>query len=149
MATTVVFFDDAEGDIQTYAERKNSSYYAELKDLPNTPAAASSAYYYSPYKGKSIALGGNTDCKLRLSITLARKGKLSFWFANQSYDNTNIGAISIDGTEKASWSGNYNWSYQEYPMEAGAHEIVWTKHGLSSSRYSYLSLDNILAVYTE
>ncbi|MDR2808559.1 MAG: hypothetical protein LBB43_06075 [Spirochaetaceae bacterium] len=154
MASTVVFFDDAEGEIQRYAERKNSSYYAKQEDLPNlpnSPATASSIYYNLPYKGKSIALGGNADCKLRLSVTLARTGKLSFWFANKSYDDTNIGTISIDGTENASWSGSYNWSYQEYPLEAGSHEIVWTKDGLdsSSSGYSYLSLDNILVVYTD
>jgi hypothetical protein len=155
MKTTVVFFDDAEGEIQNYAERKNSSYYAEEEDLPNYDSYYSS-YYHQPYKGtgKSIAVGGNDDCKLRLSITLERKGKISFRFAHEYYrDTEDIGAISIDGTEKASWSGNYDWSYLEYTLEAGSHEIVWTKDGYystSSYRYrSYLSLDDILVVYTE
>jgi hypothetical protein len=151
MTTTVLFFDDAEGEIQNYAERKNSDYYAKPEDLPNYSSYSYSFYYSAPYKdtGKSIALGGAADCKLRLSITLARSGKLSFRFAHKSYgtDVREIGTISIDGTEKTSWQGNYNWSYLEYSLEPGTHEIVWTKNGaVYSSSRSYLSLDDILVV---
>jgi hypothetical protein len=151
MTSTVLFFDDAEGEIQNYAERKNSDYYAYPADLPNYYGYYfSSTYSYNPpYRdtGKSIALGGNADCKLVLSITMTKKGKLSFWFANKSYVNENIGTISIDGVEKASWTGNYSWSYKEFSLEPGNHEIVWTKHSRYNSYYqSYLSLDDILVV---
>jgi hypothetical protein len=156
MTTTVVFFDDAEGEIQGYAERKGSAYYSVLNDLPYISNFSSRNFYHPPYTGagKSIALGGITDAKLRLSLNLERKAKLSFRYANQDYDNyTNGATLSIDGTQKATWQGNYNWSYQEYTLEAGSHEIVWTKHGWYSYyydySYSYLSLDNILVFYTE
>lgn len=140
MKTSVVFFDDAEGEIQNYGERKNSDYYT-----------GSSAYRHAPYKGtKSIYLGSTNDnnSRLSLTVTLERKGKLSFWFAycNNYYTSASyIGAISIDGEQKASWSGNYNWSYKEFTLEAGTHEILWT----TNHTYSYLSLDNILVAYTE
>jgi hypothetical protein len=59
----------------------------------------------------------------------------------------------IDYVEKAMWEGDYNWSYQEYSLEAGPNEIIWTKEGniWNNSDYNhyYLSLDNILIVYTE
>jgi hypothetical protein len=148
MKTTVVFFDDAEGDVQRYAERKGSTYYAELNDLPYTNS--SRTYFHPPYtgKGKSIALGGIDAAKLRLSLTLERKAKLSFWFANK--DVWTDGAMFfIDGTEKAEWEGDYNWSYQEYTLEADSHDIVWTKDGYDSPDYNYLSLDNILVVYID
>jgi hypothetical protein len=163
MTTTVVFFDDAEGEIQGYAERKGSTYYSKRSDLPynNTNSYYANIYYYyhPPYTGagKSIALGSITDAKLRLSLNLERKAKLSFRYANQDDNLTNGATFSIDGTQKAIWQGNYNWSYQEYTLEAGSHEIVWTKHGYYFYKsypsdyfsYSYLSLDNILVFHIE
>jgi hypothetical protein len=154
MPTTVVFFDDAEGELQGYAERKGSAYYAVLGDLP-VSSYIEYTLFHPPYTGagKSMALGGYTDAKLRLSLNLDRKAKFSFWYANKDYNTkTSGGALSIDGTEKAAWQGDYNWSYQEYTLEAGLHEIVWTKHGYCyhyDDTYSYSSLDNILVVYIE
>jgi hypothetical protein len=151
MTTTVVFFDDAEGEIQNYVERKGSTYYSRLTDLPYHGSSAST-YFHPPYTGagKSIALGGITDAKLCLSLNLERRAKLSFWYANRDGTDTNGAAFSIDETQKAAWQGDYNWSSQEYTLEAGSHEIVWTKHGAYSTYvFSYLSLDNILVYYIE
>lgn len=150
MTTTVVFFDDAEGEIQNYAERKGSAYYSNSSELPYYRYNYTS--FYGPYTGtgKSIALGGLTDAKLRLTLNLEREAKLSFWYANIDYGTLTEGAVfAIDETQKAEWQGNYNWSFQEYTLEAGPHEIVWTKHGYYEGYYSYLSLDNILVYYTE
>jgi hypothetical protein len=152
MQTTVVFFDDAEGEVQGYAERKNSDYYASESNLPNY---VSSAYYYSynyfaaKNGKKSIAVGGSTDAKLRLTVTLDRPAKLSFWYANKGNGN---GTFLIDEETKNTWTGNINWSKGEYTLSAGTHEIVWAKDGYSSGTYYYyyyLSLDDILVVYTE
>jgi hypothetical protein len=155
MPTTVVFFDDAEGDIQGYAERIGCAYYAEMTDLPYDEASRDDKFYFHPpYTGKSIALGGRSGAKLRLSLNLERKATLSFWYANMDY-NTTRAWFTIDGTEKAAWNGRYEWAKLEYTLEAGPHDIVWTKNGYyhssypSSYYYSYLSLDNILVVYTE
>jgi hypothetical protein len=150
MPTTVVFFDDAEGELQGYAERKGSAYYAVSSDLPVYSTNSNYNFFHPPYTGtgKSIALGGYDDAKLRLSLTLGRKAKLSFRYANKDY-NTNGGVLFIDGTEEAAWKGDYNWSYQEYTLEAGSHDIIWTKDGYYSGCYSYLSLDDILVVYIE
>jgi hypothetical protein len=155
MTTTVVFFDDAEGELQNYAERKGSAYYAEYDDLPNYNSSPSYNYYHPPYNGtgKSIAVGGYPDAKLRLSLNLNRKARLSFRYANRDYYLiTDGGAVSIDGDEKAAWQGDYNWGSLEYTLEAGSHEIEWTKNGYNDSYYSYrtyLSLDNILVFYIE
>jgi hypothetical protein len=151
MPTTVVFFDDAEGAIQGYAERRGSSYYAGKSDLPYSN---NSTYFHPPYtgSGKSIALGGVDDAKLRLSLNLERRAKLSFWYANKDY-GTSGAKFFIDetgeGDERAAWQGDYNWSKQEYTLEAGSHELVWTKDGYASSEYAYFSLDNILVFYIE
>jgi hypothetical protein len=152
MTTTVLFFDDSEGDIQNYAERKGSSYYSVSTDLPYSGNYSSDNHYHPPYAntGRSIALGGITDARLRLSLNLERRAKLSFWYANKDYRDYTKGAkFSIDGAEKAAWTGDYNWAYQEYTLEAGPREILWTKHGYDHINYSYLSLDNILVFYIE
>jgi hypothetical protein len=158
MTTTVVFFDDAEGEIQGYAERKGSAYYSVLQDLPYY--YGNNTFYHPPYAGagKSIALGGIVDAKLRLSLNLERKAKLSFRYANKDHDTKGV-AFSIDGTQKDTWQGNYNWSYLEYTLEAGSHEIMWTKDGYYTynaynssaifAGFTYLSLDNILVFYIE
>jgi hypothetical protein len=160
MKTSVVFFDDAEGDIQNYAERKGSAYYSGEDDLPNMNSYGT--YYYPPYtgSGKSIALGGRSDATLRLSLNLERRAKLSFWYANrEDYRGQNYtygAAFYIDGIAQAAWNVDYEWANQEYTLEAGSHEILWTKHGyyyFYSEKYyyhyAYLSLDNILVYYIE
>jgi hypothetical protein len=149
MPTTVVFFDNAEGEIQNYTERKGSAYYSDLRDLPYSYLNADYTrytLYAPPYTGvgRSIALGGVSDARLRLTLTLERKAKFSFWYANRGGAAT----LSIDGTWQMAWTDDYNWSYQEYTLDAGFHEIEWTKDGFSSG-YTYLSLDNIWVVYTE
>jgi hypothetical protein len=160
MATTVVFFDDAEGEIQNYAERKDSGYYTvEAWSLPfsvDNVVIYGGNYFWPPYAGNySVAVGGSVDAKLRLSLNLERTAKLSFWYANKDVPDgyTNGGAISIDETEEEVWQGNYNWSSWERTLNAGSHNIVWTKHGRYSQDgefdFSYLSLDNILVYYID
>jgi hypothetical protein len=151
MQTTVVFFDDAEGEVQGYTERKDSAYYASKSDLPNYGSSGWTSYYFEPKNGKkSIAVGGSTDAKLRLTVTLDRPAKLSFWYANKGNGN---GTFLIDDETKNTWIGNINWSKGEYTLSSGTHEIVWAKDGYSLYDYHYsnfyLSLDDILVVYTE
>jgi hypothetical protein len=164
MVTTVAFFDNAEGELQGYAEFKGGSHYSKENkesELHNYYASYYRSYlYYEPYTGagKSIAIGGDTDAKLRLILNLDRKAKFSFWYANRDYKDgstyrTNGATVSIDGTQQDTWQGDYNWGRQEYVLNAGSHEITWAKHGYyAASNYyycTYLSLDNILAVYIE
>jgi hypothetical protein len=150
MATTVVFFDDAEGEIQNYAERKGSDYY------PSSSSYLPGYSHYPAYTGtgKSIVIGGSSNAKLRLTLNLDRKAKLSFWYANKVNGKEDISVFFIDGTQQMAWQGDYNWAYQEYTLEAGTREVVWIKDGYYSSPnfgsfYSYLSLDNILVFYIE
>jgi hypothetical protein len=156
MQTTVVFFDDAEGEIQNYAERRGSVYYAKKNDLPYSAYDDYKTLFHPPYtgSGKSIALGGVDDAKLRLTLNLERRAKLSFWYANKEIDTYTNGAKFFidetgDGDEIAVWEGDYNWSKQEYTLEAGSHELIWTKDGYAIAAYAYFSLDNILVFYIE
>jgi hypothetical protein len=153
MPATVVFFDDAEGEVQGYAERKSSLYYSGFDELPNKPLTDSDAYFQPVYKGsKSIALGGEIDAVLRLRVTLTRRARLTFWYAHKAFSDEG-GSFFIDETQEAVFTGNVSWSKQEYMLEAGSHDLKWNKNGHHSSEDinagSYLSLDDILIVYIE
>jgi hypothetical protein len=153
MQTKVVFFDDAEWEPQNYAGKKGCTYYATF--------LGDDVFSYHPPcggTGKSIALGGQADAKLRLSLVLAQQAKLSFQYANKDNFESGNAVFSIGGEQKAAWPGDYDWSYAEYTLEAGPHEIEWAKddglflyftdEGLTVYK-SYLSLDNILVYYIE
>ncbi|MDR1895014.1 MAG: hypothetical protein LBQ61_10085, partial [Spirochaetales bacterium] len=151
MPTTVIFFDDAEGEVQGYAERRDSAYYAAKTDLPGY-VASSSYNFYEPRAGsRSIAVGGSGDAKLQLNVTLNRAARLSFWYATKGDGTSHNAAFSIDGDPpENTWSGNINWSQVQYSLSAGSHQLIWTKIGhTTGNNYYYLSLDDILIVYTE
>jgi len=146
--STVVWWDDAEGEMQPYfLKQRFVGYYKNGYDLPNS-------YYenfYSPKNGeKSIAVGGTNTALLHLKINLSKKAKLSFWYANKYY-NTPFTTFSINGEQKAKWTTDIDWSFTEFILESGINDIIWEKKdGISgSSSAYYLSLDDILIYYTE
>jgi hypothetical protein len=161
LKSTVVFFDNAEGEMQPYNEKQsfvgyyNTTYYPELSGT-NASNHIHYSYYscHTPRNGnKSIAVGGTNTAKLHLRVTLNGAAKLSFWYANKDNpSNTGVCKFSIDDVDKRSWTTDLDWGFIEYDLEAGVHNLVWEKlDGYSSSTdlHYYLSLDDILVVYTE
>ncbi|MDR2632165.1 MAG: hypothetical protein LBC51_00890 [Treponema sp.] len=153
MQATVVFFDDAEGEMQAYYEAASFvGYYATKSDLL---APDSSYNYYNPPKNgqKSIAVGGTNTAKLHLKITLSKAAKLSFWYANKDSTSSSGGTtFSINGTTQRTWTTDVNWSKIEYELGVGENDLVWEKtdgYSYSSGSYYYLTLDDILIYYTE
>jgi hypothetical protein len=87
LQSTVVFWDDAEGELQSYYEAASFvGYYKTGSDLLYN----SSYNYYNPPKNgeKSIAVGGTKTAKLHLKVNLTKAAKLSFWYANK--DNNRL-----------------------------------------------------------
>jgi len=146
--STVVWWDDAEGEMQPYHLKQSFvDYYNNASDL----LAGYNDYFYLPKNGKkSIAVGGTSTALLHLKINLAKKAKLSFWYANKYYNNS-IGAIfSINSIEKLKWTTDINWSFVTFDLEAGENNIIWEKKDGRSNNYGYyLSLDDILIYYAE
>jgi hypothetical protein len=149
LVSTVIWWDDAEGDMQPYYEAASFvGYYKTASDLNS-----GINYYNSPKNGqKSIAVGGTTTAKLRLRINLTKAAKLSFWYANKYYSGISAGTtFSINGTTERTWTTDINWSKLEFDLAAGANDLVWEKKDgyLHYAQYYYLSLDDILIYYTE
>jgi len=147
LKNTVVWWDDAEGELQPYYERTN--YVGYYENLATLPYKAYSNYFYEPKNGKkSIAIGGANSAKLHLKINIERKAKISFWYANRA--NGTAGTVfTINGTEEKKWTTNIDWSFMDFELSPGMNDIIWQKNdGISGNSY-YLSLDDILIKYTE
>jgi len=148
LPSTVVFWDDAEGEMQQYYLKQSFvGYYKDRSDLPN-----GSSFYNSPKNGeKSIAVGGTYTALLHIKINLEKNAKLSFWYANKSYSSYGT-TFSINGVQKAKWTTDINWSSMSFELESGINDIIWEKedgYDRYSASYYYLSLDDILIYYTE
>jgi hypothetical protein len=148
LQSTVVWWDDAEGEMQPYYEaRSNVVYYADFGSYYNR--------FFPPKNGKkSIAIGGTNTALLHLKINLTKNAKFSFWYANKVNDIS--GAIfSINGEEMRKWSTDVNWSFIEFDLGSGLNDLIWEKKDGSDyitfglEYYYYLSLDDILIYYTE
>jgi len=149
LKNTVVWWDDAEGEMQPYYENRSFvGYYTDKADLLYSNYNS----FYSPKNGKkSIAVGGTNTAKLHIKITLEKNAKLSFWYANKY--STSAGTVfSINGTTQRTWTTDVNWSSMEVALKPGVNDIIWEKKdGYFGSyiEYYYLSLDDILIYYTE
>lgn len=150
LQSTVVWWDDAEGVMQPYHERRNFvGYYASVADLP---FLVGQFLIHPPKNGnRSIAVGGTNTAMLHLRVNLTRTARLSFWFANRFIGSA--GAIfSINNEEKRRWVHDIDWSFIEFELEPGVTDIRWEKRdgfATSPTRHFFLSLDDILIYYTE
>jgi len=152
LKNTVVWWDDAEGEMQPYYEARSFvGYYRTYSDLNGS---SSSNYYnfHSPIRGqKAIAVGGTNTALLHLKITLERNAKLSFWYANR-FAGTAGTIFSINGVTQRTWTTGVNWSFMEVALKPGVNDLIWEKkdgYYNSDASYYYLSLDDILIYYTE
>ena len=148
LQNTVVWFDDAEGEMQPYYLRQHfAGYYGTEADLS---LANNKSYFYAPKNGrKSIAIGNSATSLLHLKITLTRKAKLSFWYANR-------GTASFLINEATRFTSNQNiaWSFIEFDLEEGVNDLTWKNTAAPTTTKDittilYFFLDDILIYYTE
>ena len=142
LQNTVVWWDDAEGELQPYYLRQNfAGYYSTAANLSITNTDIS--YYYAPKNGKkSIAIGSSATSLLHLKINLAKKAKLSFWYANRGTAN-----FSINDVDTLTSSANIAWSFVDFELKPGMNDLVWKNTSTTATQYFFL--DDILIYYTE
>lgn len=135
--STVVFFDDAEGELQKYETMTSGVFYSENR-VKNGK--------------KSIFFYGDDDNYLELKVNLERDAEVSFWYTlfNKYASDSDDGAFlfSIDGEETFSVDGiGVNWSFKTFPIASGEHTLIFQNLGYYDG--NYVGLDDILIVYTE
>ena len=125
--STVVFWDDVEGVIQSYNKMEDAGYYVgEAK---------------SGRKSIRVTKGG----RICLNVNLNRKAKISFWHKSSSYEK-NCLSFSIGNAIKFSQDFSNWWAFKEFDLEAGNHILEWWSNG---SYKGEIYLDDILIVYTD
>ena len=153
LESTVVWWDDAEGEMQPYFLRQS---YVEYYDSTNIYGGIFSISFPPKNGLRSIYIGVTTNALLHLKINLKKPAKLSFWYANKrSPESVNGASFSINGTTKITINTEINWSFVSFDLAPGENDLVWEKkdgYYTYPSGYSfvyYLSLDDILIYYTE
>lgn len=133
--STVVFFDDAEGELQKYETRTSGVYYSTL-EVKNGK--------------KAILFYGSDDNYLELKVNLERNAEVSFWYTLYSSYAKNGFLFSIDGEEIFSLDEiDVAWSFKTFPIASGEHTLIFKFKNTNDIFSSSLVLDDILIVYTE
>lgn len=143
LESKIVFFDDAEGELQPYDELKRDVFYYDLSDGGHRQPVKNGNY--------SIAIGGTDDAGITLTIDMKYPGEISFWYATSEYQynpSRPLLIFSIDEEQKMAVN-SCNWSFKTFPVTEGVHTLKWTGGGLYVPKKYYASLDDIKIVYTE
>jgi hypothetical protein len=159
LQSTVVWYDDAEGEILPYFLRQDfvGYYNSSGGGLPVIPVSSPPSnltrnFYLVKNGFKSIAIGGTTSAKLHLKLNLDKKAKLSFWFANKK-NGTAGTTFTINAAEKAKWITDTDWSFISYDLGSGENNLIWEKKdgyiSGTAGGYYYFSMDDLLIYYTE
>jgi len=82
-----------------------------------------------PYEGnycvKSAAIGDNSQTSLILECDVEADGFISFYKKVSSEATYDYLKFYIDGSLQDSWSGEVEWSKEEYEVSAGSHAFKW------------------------
>lgn len=132
LESKIVFFDDAEGDLQPYDELLRNVFYYRTDD----------GNYRQPVKngGYSIAIGRSDFAGIILTVDMKYPGEISFWYATADY-KANLEFIVDE--EILLQVGSRDWSFRTFPLSEGFHTLRWN----GGSSVSYASLDDIKIVY--
>ena len=94
---------------------------------------------------KSGAIDHNNKSTIFIDTTLKNGGVLSFYKKVSSESAYDYLKFYIDNQMQDKWSGDDDWSYEEYLIDSGEHTIKWeyTKDSYASSGYDCAWIDYI------
>lgn len=140
LESKIVFFDDAEGELQPYDELLRDVFYYSQ----STYSTGWSGYSLKPRKNgsHSIAIGGTSYAGIILTVDMKYPGEISFWYATSDF-KANLEFIVDE--EILLQVGSRDWSFRTFPLSEGLHTLRWNGGGGGSPTYA--SLDDIKIVY--
>lgn len=152
LESTVVFFDDMEGEMQPYKSITGyAGYYADRSDLDSICYIGH--YFHYPIHGKrALAFSGHgaraNESNIILTAVLQKPASLSFWYAAKDVDDFKFSIKKNEAAaeEKIVLSDTIQWSKEKFELEAGSYEFVWSTHD-SDSGMDWASLDDIQLIY--
>jgi len=81
--------------------------------------------YEGTYSARSGSIGPDQTSELEITIGVNGDGLISFFKKVSSENNYDKLKFFIDGSMVDQWSGEIDWSEENYPVSAGIHTFVW------------------------
>ena len=124
------FFIKMGGDIENFETHDFSKYpWQTMGTLPWY--VSDSLPHQGLYAARSGAITHSQNSSLSITQTILADGNIKFYkkvscekdATNHAYDYL---AFYIDGTEKARWDGEIDWSQESFPVTVGTHIFKWS-----------------------
>ncbi|HQO10589.1 MAG TPA: C25 family cysteine peptidase [Clostridiales bacterium] len=113
-------------------------------DLPWT--ADNTVFHTGLYSARSGAITDYQSSEMNIDFNFYEDGSISFYKKVSSESNYDVLSFLIDGTEQQKWSGERDWSYENFPVTSGIHTFTWvySKDVNTSNGSDCAWIDNIL-----
>ena len=97
------------------------------------------------WSAESGAIGDNARTTLEIALD-CQSGEIRFWCKVSSEQNWDHLIFSINGVEKAKWSGEVDWGEVSFPVSGGRTTFAWTyaKDGSGSAGLDAAWIDDIV-----
>lgn len=114
----------------------------EWVNTSNSPwTITTQAPYEGTYAVRSGSIGDSQSSTLTITRQCAGQDSISFYYKVSCEDNYDFLRFYIDGSVKASWCGELDWTYAAFPVTEGQHTFRWTY-----AKDSYMSAGNDMAM---
>ena len=103
----------------------NSFPWVNTSPVPWTLVSGAGNVHSGQYAIRSGAIGNNTSTQIMVTMQIASPGVIRFWrkvSSEASYDKL---IFSINGVEKANYSGNQDWAEVSFDVDAGTNTFTW------------------------
>ncbi|MBU0764081.1 MAG: T9SS type A sorting domain-containing protein, partial [Bacteroidetes bacterium] len=83
----------------------------------------------NPYEGNFVARSGvinfNQVSTLQITLDVLTSDIVSFYKKVSSFASVDFLSFYIDGALQEEWSGEIDWSFEQYPVTSGSHTFKW------------------------
>ena len=97
------------------------------------------------FSARSGAIDHDEVTRLLVYADILVDAEISFWFKTSTENRKDLFAFFIDGEKMDWWSGENDWTYVSYPIEAGSYRFQWLydKNGNSIGGEDCVWIDDI------
>lgn len=82
--------------------------------------------YEGDFSAQSAAIDHNSSSSFMIAYEAGAEASISFYKKVSSEGNYDFLRFYIDGQEQGAWSGEVDWSMEEYLVSEGLHTFTWT-----------------------
>ncbi len=107
-------------------ETGNFSAFPWIPNATNPWTVVNTGAFDGTYVAKSGPIGHSANTSISIVDTASTAGYIKFAVKVSSESGYDFLKFYVDNSEKASWSGEVDWTEVQYPVTAGVHTYKWT-----------------------